>query len=152
MPSAFFSRTIAIVARANYGSLSLNARPIAGGDDNRNRAQHLRPLRHLPLRALGAAARSNRRVLASLRLSHIQQIASLSLPCLGIYHWLRTQISLTPATFRLPHPRPSARLGDSLAAENKRMPPKHPLRVRAMALEQTKPTTPATDKDPKPTP
>jgi len=32
---------------------------------------------------------------------------------------LRTQESLTPATFRLPHPRPSARLGDSLAAESK---------------------------------
>ena len=49
-------------------------------------------------RALGAAARSNRRVLASLRLSHIQQIASLSLPCLGIYHWLRTRAPPTPAS------------------------------------------------------
>ena len=50
------------------------------------------------LRALGAAARSNRRVLASLRLSHIQQKASLSLPCLGIYHWLHTRASPTPAS------------------------------------------------------
>ena len=50
------------------------------------------------LRALGAAARSNRRVLASLRLPHFRQKAALSLPCLGIYHWLRTRASPTPAS------------------------------------------------------
>ena len=74
--------------------------------------------------------RGSRSAPGSRRLSLIRQIAEFSLPCLGVYPWLRTQVTLTPATFRLPHPRPSARLGDSLAAE-KRMPPKHPLRVRA---------------------
>ena len=55
--------------------------------------------------------RGSRPAPGSRRLSHIRQITLLSLPCLGVYHWLRTQDSLTPATFRLPHPRPSARRG-----------------------------------------
>ena len=79
--------------------------------------------------------RGSRSAPGSRRLSLIRQIAEFSLPCLGVYPWLRTQVTLTPATFRLPHPRPSARLGDSLAAE-KRMPPKHPLRVRALSLKR----------------
>ena len=51
-------------------------------------------------RATGArrGARPNRRVLASLRLPHFRQHAALSLPCLGIYHWLRTRASPTPAS------------------------------------------------------
>ena len=56
-------------------------------------------------------SRGSRPAPGSRRLSHIRQIAEFSLPCLGVYHWLRTQDSLTPATFRLPHPRPSARRG-----------------------------------------
>ena len=55
--------------------------------------------------------RGSRPAPGSRRLSHIRQITLLSLPCLGVYYWLRTQDSLTPATFRLPHPRPSARRG-----------------------------------------
>ena len=56
-------------------------------------------------------SRGSRSAPGSRRLSHISQITVFSLPCLGVYHWLRTQVTLTPATFRLPHPRPSARLG-----------------------------------------
>ena len=55
--------------------------------------------------------RGSRPAPGSRRLSHIRQIAEFSLPCLGVYLWLRTQDYLTPATFRLPHPRPSARRG-----------------------------------------
>ena len=55
--------------------------------------------------------RGSRSAPGSRRLSHIIQIAEFSLPCLGVYLWLRTQVTITPATFRLPHPRPSARLG-----------------------------------------
>ena len=46
--------------------------------------------------------RGSRPAPGSRRLSHIRQITLLSLPCLGVYYWLRTQDSLTPATFRLP--------------------------------------------------
>ena len=53
--------------------------------------------------------RGSRPAPGSRRLSHIRQITLFSLPCLGVYLWLRTQDYLTPATFRLPHPRPSAR-------------------------------------------
>ena len=49
----------------------------------------------------------NRRVLASLRLSHIQQQAALSLPCLGIYHWLRTIRLLRLRAKTTPLVRPS---------------------------------------------
>ena len=56
-------------------------------------------------------SRGSRSAPGSRRLSHIRQVAEFSLPCLGVYHWLRAQVTLTPATFRLPHPRPSARLG-----------------------------------------
>ncbi len=44
-----------------------------------------------------AKARLTRRALSSRRLSHIRQRAEFSLPCLGVYHWLRTQAPLTPA-------------------------------------------------------
>ena len=44
-----------------------------------------------------AKARLTRRALSSRRLPHIRQRAEFSLPCLGIYHWLRTQAPLTPA-------------------------------------------------------
>ena len=60
--------------------------------------------------------RGSRSAPGSRRLSHIRQITVFSLPCLGVYHWLRTQVTLTPATFRLPHPRPSARLGSEAEA------------------------------------
>ena len=56
-------------------------------------------------------SRGSRSATGSRRLSHIRQSSVFSLPCLGVYHGLRTQVTLTPATFRLPHPRPSARLG-----------------------------------------
>ena len=56
-------------------------------------------------------SRGSRSASGSRRLSHIRQSSVFSLPCLGVYHWLRTQVTLTPATFSLPHPRPSARLG-----------------------------------------
>ena len=56
-------------------------------------------------------SRGSRSASGSRRLSHIRQSSVFSLPCLGVYHGLRTQVTLTPATFRLPHPRPSARLG-----------------------------------------
>ena len=49
----------------------------------------------------------NRRVLASLRLSHIQQQATLSLPCLGIYHWMRTIRLLRLRAKTTPLVRPS---------------------------------------------
>ena len=44
-----------------------------------------------------AKARLTRRALSSRRLPHIRQRAEFSLPCLGVYHWLRTQAPLTPA-------------------------------------------------------
>ena len=47
------------------------------------------------------------RVLASLWLSHIQQQAALSLPCLGIYHWLRTIRLLRLRAKTTPLVRPS---------------------------------------------
>ena len=59
-------------------------------------------------------SRGSRSAPGSRRLSHIRQGAEFSLPCLGVYHWLRTQVTLTPATFRLPHPRPSARRSSTL--------------------------------------
>ena len=61
-------------------------------------------------------SRGSRSAPGSRRLSHIRQITVFSLPCLGVYHWSRTQVTLTPATFRLPHPRPSARLGSEAEA------------------------------------
>ena len=51
--------------------------------------------RHAP--ASCAKSRITRRVLPSRRLSHIRQKSEFSLPCLGVYHWLRTQAPLTPA-------------------------------------------------------
>jgi len=44
-----------------------------------------------------AKARLTRRALSSRRLPHIRQRAEFRLPCLGVYHWLRTQAPLTPA-------------------------------------------------------
>ncbi|MBR5548380.1 MAG: hypothetical protein IKU71_01490 [Kiritimatiellae bacterium] len=63
-------------------------------------------------------SRGSRSAPGSRRLSHIRQIAEFSLPCLGVYHWLRTRVTLTPATFRLPHPRPSFGAATALRQEN----------------------------------
>ena len=47
-------------------------------------------------------SRGSRSASGSRRLSHIRQSSVFSLPCLGVYHWLRTQVTLTPATFGEP--------------------------------------------------
>ena len=63
----------------------------------------------------------NCRVLASRRLPRFQQQAALSLPCLGIYHWLRTIRLLrlrakTAPLVRPSHPHPSAKIHHYSAA------------------------------------
>ena len=74
--------------------------------------------RLLAIAAPPDGSRGSRSAPGSRRLSHIRQSSVFSLPCLDVYHWLRTRATLTPATFRLPHPRPSARRGDCLAAKD----------------------------------